>query len=136
MIGEAEAQLAAVGQALARSAPSGWQQLELKVSGAGGMTRTIVAATCEDGSVDRECELDDDGEDAAAELREAMYQVGKGTWYNARLTLDRSGQLDAEFDYENPPFDGDADRGLLIEDERLFPRDADSLPDWHPSRER
>lgn len=35
MIGEAEAQLAAVGQALARSAPSGWQQLELKVSGAG-----------------------------------------------------------------------------------------------------
>lgn len=135
MIGEAQEQLAAVGQSLARSAPEGWRELELNISAAGGMTRTIVTATREDGSVDRECELDDDGDDAAAELREAMYQEGKGTWYNARLTIDRSGQLGADFDYDNPPFDGDADRGLLIEDQRLFPRDAEALPAWHPARD-
>ena len=136
MSGEAQEQLTAVGQSLARSGPRGWRELELSISGAGGMTRTIMTATREDGSVDRECELDDDGDDAAAELRGAMYQEGKGTWYNARLTLGSSGQLDADFDYDNPPFDGDADRGLLIEDQRLFPRDAEALPAWHPSRER
>jgi hypothetical protein len=134
MIGEAQELLTAVGQSLARSAPEDWRQLELTISAAGGMTRTIVTATRADGTVDLECELDDDGDDAATELRESMCQEGKGTWYNARLTLNSSGQLDAEFDYENPPFDGDADRQLLIEDQRLFPRDAEALPAWHPSR--
>ena len=134
MNGEAPELLEAVGGALVRFAPGGWRELELRISGAGGMTRTIVTATRGDGSVDRECELDDDGDDAAAELRESMYQEGRGTWYNARLTLDNSGQLDADLDYDNPPFDGDADPGLLIEDQRLFPRDAEMLPTWHPSR--
>lgn len=134
MIGEAQELLTTVGRSLARSAPEDWRELELKISAAGGMTQTTVSATRADGSIDRHCELDDDGDDAAADLRESMYQQGKGTWYNARLTLDDSGQLDADFDYDNPPFDGDADRDLLIEDQRLFPRDAELLPTWHPSR--
>ena len=135
MIGEAQALLTAVGQSLARSAPEDWHELELKISAAGAMTRTTVNAARADGSIDHDCELDDDGDDAAADLRESMYQQGKGTWYNARVTLDNARQLDVDFDYENPPFDGDADRDLLIEDQRLFPRDAELLPDWHPSRE-
>jgi hypothetical protein len=44
------------------------------------------------------------------------------SWYNARLTLDNAGQLNADFDYDNPPFDGDANPNLLIEDQRLYPR--------------
>ncbi|TCO38146.1 uncharacterized protein DUF600 [Kribbella antiqua] len=134
MLGEAQELLNAVGQSLASSAAEDWPELELRISGTGGMTHTVVIATCADGSLDQECELDDAGnDDAAAELRESMYQDGTGTWYNARLTLKRSGELDADFDYDNPPFDGDADRQLLIEDQRLFPRDAGSLPRWHPS---
>lgn len=135
MMATAQELLSAIGRSLARSAPEGWRELELTISAAGGMTSTSVNATTADGGIDRECELDDDGEDVAAELRETMHQVGKGTWYNARLTLDRSGQLGADFDYDNPPFDGDSDRGLLIEDQRLFPRDAEALPAWHPSND-
>lgn len=134
MIGEAQELLAAVGRSLARSGPDGWRELELKISGAGGMTSTSVSATRADGSIDQDCELDDDGDDAAADLRESMYQEGKGAWYNARLTLDSSGQLDAAFDYDNPPFEGDADSDLLLEDQRLFPRDEATLPDWHPAK--
>jgi hypothetical protein len=134
MIGEAQELLTAVGRSLAQSGPEGWRELELKISGAGGMTSTNVRATRADGSIDRDCELDDDGDDAAAGLRESMYQEGKGAWYNARLTLDNSGQLDATFDYDNPPFEGDADSALLIEDQRLFPRDEARLPDWHPAK--
>ncbi len=133
MIGEAQELLTAVGRSLARSGPDGWRELELKISGAAGMTSTRVSATRADGSIDPDCELDDDGDDAAANLRESMYQEGKGAWYNARLTLDSSGQLDAVFDYDNPPFEGTADSDLLIEDQRLFPRDEARLPDWHPS---
>jgi hypothetical protein len=134
MIGEAQELLTAVGRSLARSGPEGWRELELKISAAGGMTRTRVSATRADGSIDQDCELDDDCDDTAAELREAMYQDGKGAWYNARLTLDSSGQLDADFDYDAPPFDGEADPDLLIEDQRLLSRDKTKLPDWHPSR--
>lgn len=134
MIGEAQELLTAVGRSLAQAGPEGWTALELKISAAGGMTSTTVSATRADGSIDHGAELDDDGDDAAADLRESMYQDGKGTWYNARLTLDSSGQLDADFDYDNPPFDGDADSDLLIEDQRLFPRDQTQLPAWHPSR--
>ncbi|GAA1711528.1 hypothetical protein GCM10009745_69540 [Kribbella yunnanensis] len=134
MIGEAQELLTVVGRSLARSGPEGWSELELRISAAGGMTSTTVRATKADGSVDHDSELDDDGDDAAAELREAMYQEDKGTWYNARLTLDSSGQLDADFDYDNPPFEGEAASDLLIEDQRLFPRDQAQLPAWHPSR--
>lgn len=134
MIGEAQELLTAVGRSLAQAGPEGWTELELKISAAGGMTSTTVSATKADGSVHPDCELDDDGDDAAADLRESMYQEGKGAWYNARLALDSSGQLDADFDYDSPPFDGDADSGLLIEDQRLFPRDQEQLPAWHPSR--
>lgn len=134
MIGEARELLTAAGRSLARSGPDGWRELELKISGAGGMTSTSVRATTADGSIDQDCELDDDGDDAAADLRDSMYQEGKGAWYNARPTLDGSGQLSTAFDYDNPLFEGDADSDLLIEDQRLFPRDEAKLPDWHPSR--
>ncbi|MFF1820570.1 hypothetical protein ACFVWG_24915 [Kribbella sp. NPDC058245] len=134
MIDEAQELLTAVGRSLTRSGSAGWSHVELRISAAGGMTSTTISATRADGSIDRDCELDNDGDDAAADLRESMYQDGKGTWYNARLTLDSSGQLDAEFDYDNPPFDGAADSDLLVEDQRLFPRDQAQLPAWHPSQ--
>jgi hypothetical protein len=131
---EAQELLTEVGKALARTAPEGWQQVELHISAAGGMTSTTTTATLVDGSVDRHCELDDEGDDAAAGLRQSMYEADRGTWYNAVLTLARSGELAAEFDYDDPPFDGDADTVLMVEDQRLFPRSEELLPAWHPSR--
>jgi hypothetical protein len=126
--------LAAIGESLARSAPEGWTQVKLRISAAGGMTRTTLSATRSDGSRDRKCVLDDDGADAAVALRGAMYEADRGAWYNAYFTLDRSGELAAEFDYDSRPFDGDAEADLMVEDQRLFPRSQELLPDWHPSR--
>jgi hypothetical protein len=126
--------LAEVGRSMARTAPNGWQQVKLRISAAGGMTRTTVTATRADGTPDRKCVLDDDGEDAAIELRAAMYEADRGAWYDAYFTLDSSGELAAEFDYDSRPFDGDAEDDLLVEDHRLFPRSPELLPPWHPSR--
>lgn len=134
MIGQSQALLTSIGQSMARSAPEGWQLVEIRLTAAGPMTGTTAKATKADGSVDRKFTLDHDGQDAAAQLRSEMYQPDKGTWYNADLTLTRDGQFNADFDYDNPPFEGDADVDLLLEDQQRFPRAAEHMPPWHPAR--
>jgi hypothetical protein len=134
MIGQSQELLTSLGKSMARSAPQGWEQVEVRITAAGPMTGTTFMATKADGSVDRKIALDHDGQDAAAQLRKEMFQPSKGAWYNAGITLTRSGQLNADFDYDTPPFEGDADPDLLIEDHQLFPRDPENLPAWHPAK--
>jgi hypothetical protein len=126
--------LARIGKSMARSAPSGWEEAELKITGAGPMSGTTLLANSADGATDRKIGIDHDGQDAADQLRKEMYQHGKGTWYNASITLTHTGKLTASFDYDTPPFDGDADPDLLLADQQLFPRDPEHLPAWHPAR--
>lgn len=133
MIGQSRQLLMTIGQSMARSAPDGWETVELHVTAAGGLSGTNVKATKGDGSEDRKFALDDEGLDAVAELRDEMWQADKGTWYNADFSLTRGGDFHAEFDYDNPPFGGDADAELLLEDQRLLPRAAERLPEWHPA---
>ncbi|MFD7158313.1 immunity protein YezG family protein [Kribbella sp. NPDC059898] len=126
--------LSRIGRSMARSAPSGWEQTELRITGAGPMSGTTLRATAGDNSTAHKIALDHDGQDAADDLRKEMYQPGKGAWYNATITLTHTGKLAANFDYDTPPFEGDADSDLLIEDDRLFPRDPEHLPPWHPAK--
>lgn len=133
MDSESNERLVAVGKALVRAAPTAWTKLELHVTGVGGMTETALDIHQPDNTIDQSGALDSDGREAVHDLRESMFQPGKGTWFNATLTLDQSGKFNAEFDYDNPPFDGVADAELLVEDQQLFPRDPANLPDWHPS---
>lgn len=134
-----------VGRAMVDSSPPGWRRVTLDVTAAANMTKTSLAVELEDGRVDSKLTIDSEGAIACDELRESMYQEGKGTWYNARFVIDESQQVNAEFDYDGPPFggvaddddpdsEGDADPELLLEDQRMFPRDPDLLPEWHPAR--
>jgi hypothetical protein len=131
---EVEDLLARIAQALARAAPEDWRVLTLRISCAGDMTETGLIATRASGTLDRAVRLDHDGHLAALLLRRAMHQPGKGSWYNAHLTLDKFAQLDAVYDYDNPPFSGDVERRFLVEDQRLYPREPAMLPLWHPCR--
>lgn len=67
---------------------------------------------------------------AAHRLRTAMHDPEKGTWYNATFALERDGDLEAEYDYDNPPFGGWAAGSLLVTDHIKLPRKT--LPVWHP----
>ncbi|MGW5191961.1 immunity protein YezG family protein [Kribbella sp. NPDC004138] len=136
MTDHAQELLATIGKAMARSAFPGCEEAELKITGAGPLSGTTFSANAADGSVNRKIGLERDGQDAADQLRKEMYQPGKGAWYNATITLTRSGRLTADFDYDTPPFEGDADPDLLIEDHRLFPRDPEHLPTWHPAKQQ
>lgn len=136
MLENTSKELTQVGAAMLRGAPEGWREIRLHVSGAGAMTGTELEIVMADGQSDRSRGLDSDGSIACDQLREAMYKLDVGTWYNATLTIDQSKQVIAEFDYDNPPFKGDATDELLLEDQEDFPRDAEHLPAWHPARSR
>jgi hypothetical protein len=87
-----------------------------------------------DGSVDSSRSIGVEAQMVCDDLRDAMYEDGAGTWYNATFVLTADGGIEADFDYTNPPFDGAATADLLEDDQRAYPRDAEHLPDWHPAR--
>ena len=137
--------LTQIGQAMLEAAGSEWKTITLDVTAAAAMTKTSLTIEKADGTYDQTTNISTDGAIACDELREAMYQEGKGTWYNATFVVDEGRRISADFDYENPPFggvaddddpdsEGDADPELLLEDHRMFPRDPDVLPEWHPAR--
>ncbi len=133
MIPQAQELLDSIGKALLRSCPAvDWARIELQVTAAGRMVGTNLEVTQADGTVNRLHSIDDEGEDACHALRKQMYQPEKGAWYNAHFHLDQSLRFEAEFDYDNPPFDGAAAPELLTEDQRILPRRLEDLPPWHP----
>ncbi len=135
--------LNAVGQAMVDAAPEGWKTLTLDVTAAGNLTDVGLDVQMPDGS-EPDVEPPDDDFDAVTELRKSMYEPGKGTWYNATFTVDDAGKIGADFDYDNPPLGGmvndddpdsggDADEALMLKDHKIYPRDPENLPDWHPA---
>jgi hypothetical protein len=131
---QANTLLESIGKSMLRAAAGrSWESLVVHASSGGGMTETALGVHLVDGSVDQSGGIDRDGGLDCHELREVMYQEGKGSWYNATFTVDDQKQLDAEFDYDNPPFRGNADDELLTDDQRDYPRSLENLPLWHPS---
>lgn len=53
---------------------------------------------------------------------------------SARRPVDAEGNFEAQYDYDNPAYEGDTDDVLLEDDQQKFPRDQEHLPDWHPSK--
>jgi hypothetical protein len=115
--------------------PEGWAKAVLKVSAVAATMETQFAVEMLDGSIDAGLSIAVEAQTACDVLRDAMYEDGVGTWYNATFVLTAGGGLEAEFDYDDPPFDGGGTPDLLIDDQRAYPRDAAHLPAWHPSAE-
>ncbi|RZU22297.1 hypothetical protein EV645_0378 [Kribbella rubisoli] len=129
-----QASVEAIGSAMVKVVPEGWAKAVLTVSAVAATMETQLAVEMLDGSVDAGLSIDVDAQMACDDLRDAMYDDGKGTWYNAVFSARPGGRFEAEFDYDNPPFQGGGERDLLEDDQRAYPRDAAHLPVWHPSR--
>ena len=119
---------------MASSAPAGWREVTLEVSAVDSVMESGLEATTSAGEVLDSETIDDAGEEAVEELREAMYKPETGTWYQAKFKLSSAGDLDVDFDYVNPPLNGDATPEMLEDDQRKFPRSVEYLPDWHPAK--
>jgi hypothetical protein len=124
-----------IGEAVAAAAEGPWTSATLSITGAAALIGVELAIEGPDGSVDTSTPIDHDALDWCEDLRDGMYTADEGAWYNATITVTAEGQIDASFDYDNPPFAGEDDiEDLLIDDQDEFPRPIDRLPAWHPSR--
>lgn len=64
-------------------------------------------------------------------LRTAMYQEGLGTWFSAVFRVDRDGQVDATFNYDDEPeWDAPIDPIAYLTDQEVFPRSVENQPPW------
>lgn len=120
--------------AMAAAAPDPWSKIELTVSAVASLIRTGLVVELADGSINESTTIDPGAQLSIGDLRDSMYKDGVGTWYNAKMVLTRDGQLETDFDYENPPFDGDYEPEILEDDQETYPRSQENLPTWHPSR--
>ena len=65
------------------------------------------------------------------QLRELMYQDHAGTGFSFRLTIRKTGGVDAEFNYDNEPNWADEVDGVYyVQDLERFPRDDEHTPGW------
>lgn len=123
-----------IAAAMTESAPKEWRRIELFASAIASGDQTRLAIEKTNGEVDRSQGISADGHFAVGALRTSMYVEGVGTWYNATFVLTPGGQLETDFDYDNPPYGGDYVDVMLEDDQEVFPRSPENLPAWHPSR--
>lgn len=63
--------------------------------------------------------------------REASYRPGLGTWFALKISVDRSGPVDVEINYDDEPAWEFSVRDNYYADDFLrFPRDAEHTPEW------
>ena len=66
-----------------------------------------------------------------AELREGMYQEGKGSWFTANLVIKRPGRYSIDYDYDNQPdFFPPLNAHLYALDFDYFSRTPENTPAW------
>lgn len=126
---ELEERIGELGRLLADAHP-GVRPLTLRVSAVASAADFDLRGP--DGS-----RLQSDGEtildvsDVVDELREGMYQEGRGTWWTARAVVTAEDRAEVGFDYDTRPEPEDAfPASAFAADLEAFPRDAEHRPDW------
>ncbi|WP_146795215.1 hypothetical protein [Agrococcus baldri] len=122
--------MAAIGEAVGSSLPAGWTGARFVATMTAGVSDFAVWVT-RDGA-ETKALAPRPASKAAKQLRELMYEPGKGTWYTMSMTLQPQGSADTAFDYDSEPDFSPApiDDAAFASDLQRFPRDADHTPDW------
>ncbi|SDG91402.1 hypothetical protein SAMN05216553_11383 [Lentzea fradiae] len=69
--------------------------------------------------------------DQLQELREEMYEEGRGTWLSARFVLHRGGEPEVTFNFdEDPRWSPELHPMMFVRDLEAFPRTDEHVPDW------
>ncbi len=124
--------------ALIWSAPAHAKHIVVRVSAVASMIEASMTAQLYDGT---SCDGDvsDDVIDLIEEIRDDSFRTGVGTWYHARFALHSIDPPIAVFDHKSPPrmlYEDEfepADDEVMLADHRVFPRDVEHLPAWHPA---
>ncbi|MGI4895826.1 MAG: hypothetical protein ACRYF3_12010 [Janthinobacterium lividum] len=72
-----------------------------------------------------------DLDEAFWELRQALYQEGRGAWYSAKAVVTRDGGIIIDLDYDNEPqWHRPVVPLTYVRDLEMFPRDLEHQPEW------
>lgn len=118
---------------LVAGAPDGWEEIRLVFAKLGGF-----------GSSDAEALLQGQWQrfrtretaPLAADLQEAMYQPGKGTWFSLTCRIQPGGSYGFEFNHDQPVDFTGGQQPLpesWAEELRRHPRPPELVPDWVPA---
>lgn len=97
--GDEQALLRAIGRTLLGFLPSGWQRVGAQFRQVGDYAELEVRAVADDGDTVVSLSSPPQLGQLFAQLRSAMYEQGRGTWFQGTFTLDAASNFD--FDYDN-----------------------------------
>jgi hypothetical protein len=127
---EQDAIYESVGMALLEVAPVDWTQIDFTLSALAGIMSPGCTVRREGGAIE-DIDPPDEAWQLLTELRDEMYQPGKGAWFTAKYTITRPGRFNVDFDYESEPdFDVPPSALSYLYDFEHFPRDTANTPDW------
>lgn len=111
-------------------APEGWKKLEYTMRSTIGTDNVQLLVDFE-GKDTETISSPIAAVDVMYDLRGAMYQEGRGTWFTAKVTIHRSLAYETEFDYDSEPaFVPPLCPGSFAQDLEYFPRDEEHVPHW------
>ena len=121
--------------AMDAGAPRGWEHLELTVRVLGTSMQEQQYAVYADGQRTW-CSMPTTASyDPVMELREALYERGKGAWAAMVATFSAEGSFHADLDYDHEPAWGiDLPDQVFAEDVARFPREPQATPPWLAQR--
>jgi hypothetical protein len=119
---------------IAESRPEPWETIEYRTRALAGYMEHGTYMQDDAGQVTRKFPPDE-VIDLTNELRAVMYRPGAGTWFSTTITVTRSGQLSADFNYDSEPEWGtEPVPEAYAQDIEKFPRDESAVPDWLQQR--
>lgn len=126
-----------IGADLAAVAPSGWERLTITV--AAFDEELIVSALAETPVGRNSFSLGNIAVDGLRLLRRKMYRLGRGTWYEAIVSVTPDHRVAVSFEHDDfPPNASRVPEELLVamvlKDQDRYPRDQEHLPEWHPAK--
>lgn len=117
-----------VAQSLVAVAPQGWVALDYTAHMLRGQQKSRLWVDLPEGR--KGMFSGDDTMALMRELRTAMYQPGKGTFFTANIVVTAAdGSVRTRFEYDEEP-DWDMVPGQYLVDLEAFPRDEDHRPEW------
>lgn len=123
-----------ISTSLTESAPRDWKEIRVTFRGSSTICQVAVSGTTNENSQllsapPREIV------DLMRELREAMYQPGRGTWFSAQVRITRNTGPEFTFNFDEDPIWSPPVAPTLFKlDQERYPRDAPHIPDWLRAR--
>lgn len=119
-----------IGGMLLDAAPDGFRRIDLLVRMVVAVQDSTLTVYMPDGSTPEV--VPPEGLDAAfQEMRQVLYQPGRGAWFSARCVVNAPVRIDITYNFDHDPlFDPPALAADFARDLQVFPRDEVYTPDW------